>query len=149
MRRDTEWSRVPELKYEGVVVASSFLRCKMQLKLGLGDKSWQCRNPQSQFWGFGRLLCASIHHHHQLFASCAWPSSRQLKMPPKKKVERPATENISLGPQVREGAHVRKAVLSPTLLTRTLAGEMVFGVARIFASFNDTFVHITDLRFVS
>ena len=25
-------------------------------------------------------------------------------MPPKKKVERPATENISLGPQVREGA---------------------------------------------
>jgi hypothetical protein len=26
-------------------------------------------------------------------------------MPPKKKVERPATENISLGPQVREGTH--------------------------------------------
>ncbi|KAL8880800.1 MAG: hypothetical protein Q9198_001866 [Flavoplaca austrocitrina] len=47
-------------------------------------------------------------------------------MPPKKKVERGATENISLGPQVREG-------------------ELVFGVARIFASFNDTFVHVTDL----
>merc|ERR1711964_647178 len=47
-------------------------------------------------------------------------------MPPKKKVERPAQENISLGPQVREG-------------------ELVFGVARIFASFNDTFVHVTDL----
>jgi ribosomal protein S11 len=28
-------------------------------------------------------------------------------------------------------------------------GELVFGVARIFASFNDTFVHVTDLRFVS
>jgi ribosomal protein S11 len=28
------------------------------------------------------------------------------------------------------------------------AGENVFGVARIFASFNDTFVHVTDLRFV-
>jgi small subunit ribosomal protein S14e len=26
-----------------------------------------------------------------------------------------------------------------------LQGELVFGVARIFASFNDTFVHITDL----
>ena len=26
-----------------------------------------------------------------------------VNMPPKKKVERPATENISLGPQVREG----------------------------------------------
>ncbi|KAJ1989843.1 ribosomal 40S subunit protein S14B [Dimargaris cristalligena] len=35
-------------------------------------------------------------------------------------------QNISLGPQVREG-------------------ELVFGVARIFASFNDTFVHVTDL----
>merc|ERR1712004_128391 len=33
---------------------------------------------------------------------------------------------VSLGPQVREG-------------------ENVFGVAHIFASFNDTFVHITDL----
>lgn len=25
------------------------------------------------------------------------------------------------------------------------AGELVFGVAHIFASFNDTFVHVTDL----
>ncbi|KAK3334041.1 ribosomal protein S11-domain-containing protein [Cercophora scortea] len=48
-----------------------------------------------------------------------------VKMAPKKTV-RPAAENISLGPQIREG-------------------ELVFGVARIFASFNDTFVHITDL----
>ncbi|KAL3962855.1 hypothetical protein ACCO45_004378 [Purpureocillium lilacinum] len=45
-------------------------------------------------------------------------------MPPKK-VAAPK-ENISLGPSVRDG-------------------ELVFGVARIFASFNDTFVHITDL----
>lgn len=33
---------------------------------------------------------------------------------------------MSLGPQVAEG-------------------ELVFGVAHIYASFNDTFVHITDL----
>lgn len=33
---------------------------------------------------------------------------------------------VTLGPQVREG-------------------ESVFGVAHIFASFNDTFVHVTDL----
>lgn len=38
----------------------------------------------------------------------------------------PAKENIVLGPQVREG-------------------ELVFGVAHIYASFNDTFVHVTDL----
>ena len=37
-----------------------------------------------------------------------------------------AAANTSLGPQVAEG-------------------ELVFGVARIFASFNDTFVHVTDL----
>ena len=37
-----------------------------------------------------------------------------------------ASDSAQLGPQVREG-------------------ELVFGVARIFASFNDTFVHITDL----
>ena len=35
-------------------------------------------------------------------------------------------ENVELGPQVKEG-------------------ELVFGVAHIFASFNDTFVHVTDL----
>ncbi|KAJ7182593.1 putative 40S ribosomal protein RPS14 [Mycena crocata] len=46
-------------------------------------------------------------------------------MPPKK-VKAPKEENVSLGPQVAEG-------------------ERVFGVAHIFASFNDTFVHVTDL----
>ncbi|KAF7977364.1 hypothetical protein HWV62_26600 [Athelia sp. TMB] len=46
---------------------------------------------------------------------------------PPKKVKAPKEENtVSLGPQVAEG-------------------ELVFGVAHIFASFNDTFVHITDL----
>ena len=35
-------------------------------------------------------------------------------------------EQVQLGPQVAEG-------------------ETVFGVAHIFASFNDTFVHVTDL----
>ncbi|TKA56013.1 40S ribosomal protein S14 [Rhodotorula sp. CCFEE 5036] len=38
----------------------------------------------------------------------------------------PATNATSLGPEVKDG-------------------ELVFGVARIFASFNDTFVHVTDL----
>lgn len=42
------------------------------------------------------------------------------------KAQKTSQENIALGPQVREG-------------------ELVFGVAHIFASFNDTFVHVTDL----
>uniref|UniRef100_A0A0W0FKI4 40s ribosomal protein s14 n=1 Tax=Moniliophthora roreri TaxID=221103 RepID=A0A0W0FKI4_MONRR len=46
---------------------------------------------------------------------------------PPKKVKAPREETtVSLGPQVAEG-------------------EKVFGVAHIFASFNDTFVHVTDL----
>ncbi|KAJ5604740.1 40S ribosomal protein S14 [Penicillium lagena] len=46
-------------------------------------------------------------------------------MPPKKTAA-PAKENVSLGPLAGDG-------------------KLVFGVARIFASFNDTFVHVTDL----
>lgn len=47
-------------------------------------------------------------------------------MPPKKDKGEAPKENVSLGPVTREGEHV-------------------FGVAHIFASFNDTFVHVTDL----
>lgn len=65
-------------------------------------------------------------------------------MAPKKKVERAATENISLGPQVREGKYSKIPITS--IKYSTTIGELVFGVARIFASFNDTFVHVTDLR---
>jgi small subunit ribosomal protein S14e len=44
-----------------------------------------------------------------------------------KKAKAPAeAAPVTLGPQVADG-------------------ELVFGVARIFASFNDTFVHVTDL----
>ncbi|KAF9581813.1 ribosomal protein S14, S11 [Lunasporangiospora selenospora] len=54
-------------------------------------------------------------------------SSTDLLRPSKKAKSTPKVqENISLGPQVR-------------------GDEEVFGVAHIFASFNDTFVHITDL----
>lgn len=55
-------------------------------------------------------------------------------------------ENVSLGPQVREGESYPSSSCRPLLIT--YPGELVFGVARIFASFNDTFVHVTDLRFV-
>jgi small subunit ribosomal protein S14e len=46
--------------------------------------------------------------------------------PRKGKKEKVEEVQVSLGPQVREG-------------------QEVFGVAHIYASFNDTFVHITDL----
>merc|ERR1711979_47054 len=49
---------------------------------------------------------------------------KSLAMAPKKVKQE--VEAVSLGPQVREG-------------------EIVFAVAHIFASFNDTFIHVTDL----
>ena len=44
----------------------------------------------------------------------------------KRKGKKQEEEVVHLGPQVAEG-------------------EVVFGVAHIFASFNDTFIHVTDL----
>lgn len=48
------------------------------------------------------------------------------RMAPRKNKVAKEEVQVSLGPQVREG-------------------ENVFGVAHIYASFNDTFVHVTDL----
>merc|ERR1711997_448834 len=51
----------------------------------------------------------------------------KVKMAPRKgKKEKTEEVQVQLGPQVREGVEV-------------------FGVAHIYASFNDTFVHVTDL----
>ncbi|KAL7287838.1 40S ribosomal protein S14-like [Trichogramma pretiosum] len=47
-------------------------------------------------------------------------------MAPRKEKKVKEEVQVSLGPQVREG-------------------ENVFGIAHIFASFNDTFVHVTDI----
>ncbi|VDN84030.1 unnamed protein product [Brugia pahangi] len=50
----------------------------------------------------------------------------KLKMPPRKGKVKEDQPVVTLGPQAKEG-------------------ENIFGVAHIFASFNDTFVHVTDL----
>ncbi|KAG0049761.1 ribosomal protein S14, S11 [Gryganskiella cystojenkinii] len=62
----------------------------------------------------------SIRYLLDQFSTYHLECSKKVKSTPK------VQENISLGPQVR-------------------GDEEVFGVAHIFASFNDTFVHITDL----
>jgi len=48
----------------------------------------------------------------------------------RRKVREPKEENVTLGPAVRDGEHV-------------------FGVARIFASFNDTFIVIIFISLIS
>ena len=48
------------------------------------------------------------------------------RMGPRKGQQVAKQEQVSLGPQIAEG-------------------ELNFGVAHIYASFNDTFVHVTDL----
>lgn len=47
-------------------------------------------------------------------------------MSKRKGKQKEETTNVQLGPQAMDG-------------------ENVFGVAHIYASFNDTFVHVTDL----
>lgn len=49
-----------------------------------------------------------------------------FRMAPRKGKTQKQEEQVTLGPVVKDG-------------------ENVFGVAHIFASFNDTFVHVTDL----
>ena len=85
-----------------------------------------------------QLVCAAVSllHTNKLDRSiavaalvralliCSY-SRRVSKMAPKVK-KSGGEENVTLGPATREG-------------------ELVFGVAHIFASFNDTFVHVTDL----
>merc|ERR1712211_175476 len=67
-----------------------------------------------------------------VFVVLIGPSPLQIseispQMAPRKgKKEKTEEVQVQLGPQVREG-------------------DEVFGVAHIFASFNDTFVHVTDL----
>merc|ERR1712018_149010 len=53
-------------------------------------------------------------------------SNYSIMAPRKGKKEKTEEVQVQLGPQVREG-------------------DEVFGVAHIFTSFNDTFVHVTDL----
>merc|ERR1711977_52734 len=54
------------------------------------------------------------------------PRQHRIVIMGKKKVEKKVEEEVKLGPQAAPG-------------------EEIFAVAHIFASFNDTFVHITDL----
>lgn len=68
------------------------------------------------------IIAASLNAQHRQRSQF----QQNVDMPPKKS-KAPKEENtVSLGPQVAEG-------------------ELVFGVAHIYASFNDTFVHVTDL----
>ncbi|CDY71908.1 BnaAnng39250D, partial [Brassica napus] len=53
-------------------------------------------------------------------------SSHPLVNMSRRKTREPKEETVTLGPAVRDG-------------------EQVFGVVHIFASFNDTFIHVTDL----
>ena len=58
---------------------------------------------------------------------CPLQTPPAVRMAPRKgKKEKTEEVQVSLGPQVREGVEV-------------------FAVAHIYASFNDTFVHVTDL----
>ncbi|RWW58619.1 hypothetical protein BHE74_00034515 [Ensete ventricosum] len=87
--------------------------------------TWIAGRPKwaSDRLGCDRLLLNYLYSGISLFLDLGPQSGR-------KKTREPKEENVTLGPAVREG-------------------EQVFGVAHIFASFNDTFIvssgHVTDL----
>ncbi|CAL9092565.1 unnamed protein product [Musa acuminata var. zebrina] len=64
-------------------------------------------------------------HVHGAF-SLALEPRKPVSSSGRRKTREPKEENVTLGSAVTEG-------------------EQVFGVAHIFASFNDTFIHVTDL----
>ena len=64
--------------------------------------------------------------------------------PRKGKKEAKEEVQVSLGPQVSCKA-VPQCYIVIMIFFQVKDGELVFGVAHIYASFNDTFVHVTDL----
>uniref|UniRef100_A0A0E0KQC2 40S ribosomal protein S14 n=1 Tax=Oryza punctata TaxID=4537 RepID=A0A0E0KQC2_ORYPU len=83
----------------------------------LGHSHTSCRSPPNP--NLHLLLLPPA-------AAAAAAAASTQRTQPWKKTREPKEENVTLGPTVREG-------------------EYVFGVAHIFASFNDTFIHVTDL----
>uniref|UniRef100_A0A8I3WG15 40S ribosomal protein S14 n=1 Tax=Callithrix jacchus TaxID=9483 RepID=A0A8I3WG15_CALJA len=77
--------------------------------------------------GLSHLAWPFVSFNCCCFKVCLfWYKRRHAEMAPRKGKEKKEEQVISLGPQVAKG-------------------ENVFGVCHIFASFNDTFVHVTDL----
>ncbi|RZS12027.1 hypothetical protein BHM03_00043418 [Ensete ventricosum] len=93
------------------------------LHCSLFDHGEVSRTLSSLSISFYPLLLNYLYSGISLFLDLGPQSGR-------KKTREPKEENVTLGPAVREG-------------------EQVFGVAHIFASFNDTFIvssgHVTDL----
>ncbi|KAA6393314.1 MAG: putative 40S ribosomal protein S14 [Streblomastix strix] len=56
------------------------------------------------------------------------------------KEEKPAATK---GPKGKKGVKVQQEIISQ--IPALKAGEIRFGVCHIFASFNDTFIHVTDI----
>ncbi|CBI28297.3 unnamed protein product, partial [Vitis vinifera] len=87
--------------------------------MDLGWTSYLIPGPKYKiiFYFFTALFFLLISEHSEF---------DPLEAMSRRKVREPKEENVTLGPTVRDGEHV-------------------FGVAHIFASFNDTFIHVTDL----
>lgn len=117
---------------EGAVLAALL----HELVVGLDEAAAEARAELvAEARRYLRVLGPVVHHPVAATAAAAAASplspapvavATAAAMSGRKKTREPKEENVTLGPTVREG-------------------EYVFGVAHIFASFNDTFIHVTDL----
>ena len=72
------------------------------------------------------VQCTCTHRYYVVMYTYVYMYTHGILQMARRKKTAQQEENVALGPQVPEG-------------------EEVFGVCHIFASFNDTFVHVTDL----
>lgn len=97
------------------------------LVAGYDDKGPQLYqvDPSGSYFSWKASAMGKNVSNAKTFLEKSLFSDPLLKMS-KRKTKEPKVETVTLGPSVREG-------------------EQVFGVVHIFASFNDTFIHVTDL----
>ncbi|KAE8733779.1 40S ribosomal protein S14 [Hibiscus syriacus] len=109
---------------------SDLYQIQIEFKLGVNRSASVALAPDAPYMAAGTMdgavdLSFSPSTNLEIFKFDFQSDDRELPLS-RRKVREPKEDNTTLGPAVREGEHV-------------------FGVAHIFASFNDTFIHVTDL----
>jgi hypothetical protein len=102
-----------------LVESKKYVLFRQKMKVLFGSETILCQEAGQDYWPTPGPLPPTwqvppskinIELISRNFASSS-TSSTTVKMPPKKKVERAATENVSLGPQVREGKSIAGGAL--------------------------------------
>ncbi|PWA96564.1 ribosomal protein S11 [Artemisia annua] len=121
-------SRLPKQQLQQRINENHELEVKMQE--GVKDSGKASKQSFRSWPQLPKILTSEHMTHIQTNIRNWWMTAQSAKIhslqPNSKRKNREPKEDVTLGPATREG-------------------ELVFGVAHIFASFNDTFIHVTDI----